>query len=549
MIVTGLDNDAIGGLTVSLSNGEAKCTIVCTSDKAQHLMGRTFTVQLPDGETFVGVIHAVDGVGNQSEQVTLTATSIVNLTLREPFRASSSIHALQFDPAQYTTCQNAYTGVIFGSIDAATGEPAREDALHYAARVVRTMAPSAMERFGYGVECRIEGGMSGKQIGYMQWSGQTAEELLSWLVGDLFNVAINISGNALVLKRFDYDSPKTYIQSEEASEVSVGYDLEQTTSNVVVEGPNITTQKKNSLVLSKSNRYIGLSTLYNDAAGSAFLEGDDLASSDAPENTGYDEVLSVFRYQSDNNKTVNLIIPVDRREAYSTGHAGEALRLHGWKKTQAVIDEDLGLAKDASGAELLTRTWNRRNEMATIAEMYADSLRRLAITGKLSVDARRQIGVGDVIQLWCVPSTAVVMAVDYNLQSDTKILTLGTTTGSYDGYKARVKLSKVVAKQKDKGRESDEPTVLVEEYGRVFRWTLAHLRWRREQDKALGWNANYRVLSNMQRPGKQKIDTQGRKARQDARREHSIQVRKGATTNEAANIVREKFNQPTKRRR
>jgi hypothetical protein len=266
------------------------------------------------------------------------------------------------------------------------------------------------------------------------------------------------------------------------------------------------------LTLDKDNKYLGVSSKLTSLAGEAKLTGATL-----PTNYGFDERYSVLRYQNATDlSSLTLTAPRDDRMTSFTGNQGEAFWEYGWIKRQVVIDDDLGRAADGAGVGLLTQTWDRSDETATVAELYANTLQGVAVDGTITVDAKKRVFVGDVVKLQGLSHTSVVMGVSYNSQSSTKLVTLGTTTGSYEDYKGRVRLSEVKQVARDMTPVQTEKLVAIQYYGRVMQLPLSMAR-RLAFDSNGRQHDNVRILWNTRSAGTKKTDKAGIRARQAAR--------------------------------
>ena len=448
----------IQSASITFGNGFASAQIACDSEYAERLLNKVVTLQPYPGQSFVGVVTAIADFGHNGPTATLTAESLVNMAMKEQYSDTSSEHSTEISSVVHAS--KSYKGNRFGSFTESDGSTTDDSIQYYIRRCINSCRGEIAKKYGRQINVEFTGKRIDKTIPLLSWQGETVEGLVQSMLAGAYDAALSINGDTLKVKGIDYSRIDRYIQRGDIEALPMGLDLNNTTSRVLVDSPNITGYLEEDFDIDETKQVLGISSIADNRYTGAYMEKSD-ATGATLDDYVIDEKYNVIRYKATaggGDLTVDIVSAYDARTQHDTGNKGNAFNRFGWAKTQVVIDEDLGIV---NAGDYTSASYDRTADMGTIAKYTIDYLSRLVYVGSVQLPIDYHIEVGDLVMLPGAREGALVMAINYSAFQNSKAVTYGTITGqAYEEIKERQKLSEIKYVEKKKAEERD-PRMLV----------------------------------------------------------------------------------------
>ena len=455
MRYSGPYSNQIQDYTVDSSNGSARATVRCDAKIAERMLNKVVRIYPSRQDAFVGVVTGVADFGLDSGVAQLNVESLVNLALKEQYRDTTTAHTTNVSGA--VSIGASYKGSRWGTMSETDGSTTDDSVSSYIRRCINATKSVIAERYGQGISVQFDGGQIDKTIPILTWQGDTVESIISGLLGSAYDAILEVRGDTLYIRGISYDRVTRYIQKRDVDDISLSTDLNNCTSRVIIDSPDFTGYKSETVTLPSANQVIGLSSLTNNRYTNATVDG---VADGNVYDYNFDEQYNCLRYKSDSDPTADITAAYDSRVQADSGLHGSAFQRYQWQKLQAIVDEDLGRANSGN---YLSASFDRTGDMSTLANYYSKLINRIFYIGSFTCDNNFSIRVGDIIGLsaFGAHDPSVVMSIGYSSDSNVKTVSFGTISGNaYEEVKSRQKLSEIKYTEKKKTDDRD-PRILV----------------------------------------------------------------------------------------
>ena len=444
-----------------LGVNSASWQICVLADRYKRLLNKYVRITFKDGNKLHGIVTGVKDDGRETGVATLEVTSIVKLAMGFNFKASSTTYSTTITGDDAGEC---YKGIKFGTPNSTTGEYEKTSINHYLKTLINSASEQARSFWGKRIEYQTTGQNSKKIITALKWTGDKIETLFFNLLGTTFDIVTEINGETITVRNVDKTKQDRIISTRDIHSQSIGYDLMSSLAQVIIESPDVNSNKTTA-TLSASNRFYGMLRNLDNTFGTNEFTG--------TVTEGYfDAERNVFKYKNLSSVTGEFHINYDKRYRYSTTKKGEAYIKHGWKLPAVIVDDDLGRAGN-DDSTYLDVTFDRTDEMRDIAEYYAAVMGDIEYQGTMTLKEEKRVRVGDVVKL-PTGERVIIKSISYNLGSPLKIVNYGSIEGNpYIAIKERVQLSEYKYKEKRTQNERVSvppplPGIFIKATGRGF---------------------------------------------------------------------------------